>query len=127
MIDALGMTALFCGLAASGYMSWLPVAVFLIAYFVLCIEVYLATHTLGRFQLSFIGFGPTELRMVLAVGTVTLFFRPTVHVFGSEYLLFDVGGVVAALGITAVSAVATIQHARELAEQEQLPPMESAA
>jgi hypothetical protein len=36
--------------------------------FSVSIEIYLATFTLGAFQLSFWTFGPTELRILLIIG-----------------------------------------------------------
>ena len=86
--------------------------VFLLAYFLLCIEIYLATYTLGKFHLSFGGVGPTELRVILAVGNITAFFRPTVHVLGAEYKLFDVGGVVAAIGMFAITVYTSSDRMR---------------
>src|SRR4029077_19197407 len=62
VVDALGAAFLFGGLALSGYMSPGIAAALLIAYFLLCIEVFLATHTLGTFTMSFFKVGPTELR-----------------------------------------------------------------
>jgi hypothetical protein len=112
------MAAVFLGLAASGYMSWLITLLFLFSYFLLCIEIYLATYTLGKFHLSFGGLGPTELRLTLAIGNLTAFFRPNVHVFGSDYKLFDVGGVVAAIGIFAITVYSAITHARTLYREE---------
>ncbi|MCU1286687.1 MAG: hypothetical protein JWO13_3037 [Acidobacteriales bacterium] len=122
VIDAYGMTILFCGIAASGYMSWPVAAAFLIIYFMLCIEIYLATYTIGTFHLSFIGFGPTELRIVLAIGNIYAFFRPISHIRGQAYLLFDVGGVVATIGVALVLLFATIKHARMLYIAERLAP-----
>jgi phosphatidylglycerophosphate synthase len=121
ILDAFGMAILFFGLAASGYMSWRATLLFLVAYFLLCIEIYLATHTLGTFQLSFAGIGPTELRLILSLGNVVAFFRPMSHIFGAEYRLFDVGGIVAAVGMTAIAIHAAVRHARELYLQEPLP------
>jgi phosphatidylglycerophosphate synthase len=120
ILDAFGTTALFLGVAASEYMSWTVMLAFLLAYFILCIEIYLATYTLGKFHLSFGGMGPTELRVVLAAGNVAAFFRPTVHVAGGEYKLFDVGGVVAAIGISIIAIYSAIGHTRELYRQEPL-------
>jgi archaetidylinositol phosphate synthase len=120
ILDAFGMAALFVGLAASGYMSWIVMLFFLLAYFILCIEIYLATYTLEKFHLSFGAMGPTELRIILAVGNVTAFFRPMVHLVGREYKLFDVGGVVAAVGIVAITIYSAIRHTRELFRQESL-------
>jgi hypothetical protein len=64
--------------------------------------------------MSFWGAGPTELRILLAIGTLTLLVKPIVTMFGAQFPLFDVGGVVAAivLGLTAV--VATAQNVRAL-------------
>jgi archaetidylinositol phosphate synthase len=126
VIDAFGMTILFCGIAASGYMSWIVAMAFLIVYFMLCIEIYLATYTIGVFHLSFIGFGPTELRILLAIGNIALVFRPIVHIRGSEYLLFDVGAVVATIGIAIVLLVATFKHTRMLYMAERLAPAANA-
>src|SRR5207248_5984840 len=103
ILDAFGIAALFFGMAASGYISWIVALLFLFSYFLLCIEIYLATYTLGTFHLSFGGMGPTELRIILAIGNVAAFFRPNVHLFGSDYKLFDVGGVVAAIGIFVIA------------------------
>lgn len=126
ILDAFGMAALFLGLAASGYMSWIVTLAFLLAYFILCIEIYLATYTLGKFHLSFGGMGPTELRIVLAVGNITAFFRPMVRILGGEYKLFDVGGVVAAIGIFAIAIYSAIRHTRTLYRLEPLPARETA-
>src|SRR3954468_14133014 len=103
ILDAFGMTALFFGLAASGYMNWTIALLFLSSYFLLCIEIYLATYTLGKFHLSFGGLGPTELRVILAIGNIAAFYRPNVHILGSAYRLFDFGGVVASIGLVAIT------------------------
>jgi phosphatidylglycerophosphate synthase len=122
VIDAFSMTILFCGIAASGYMSRPVVAAFLVVYFMLCIEIYLATYTIGVFHLSFIGFGPTELRILLAIGNIKAFFHPIAHIKGTSYLLFDIGGVVATIGVAVVLLASTIKHTRMLYLAEQLAP-----
>jgi hypothetical protein len=76
-------------------MSPIVAAAFLIAYYILSIEIYLATYCVGRFQMSFWGLGPTELRIVLAIGALMLFVKPVVTVFGVQMALFDAGGIVA--------------------------------
>jgi phosphatidylglycerophosphate synthase len=123
IIDAFGMAFLFAGIAASGYMSWPVAMVFLIIYFMLCIEIYLATYTVGKFHLSFAGFGPTELRILLATGNITLLYRPIVHLWGNQYLLFDVGGTIAAIGIAVVLLISTIKNTRTLYLEERLDPI----
>lgn len=109
-VDAFATLFLLGGLALSGYMSERVALGLLIAYFMLCIEVYLATYTLGTFRLSIAKFSPTELRLLLAVGNIALFFRPIVHLRGEPYRLFDVGGVVALAGISVLLVVSVIQN-----------------
>src|ERR1700722_8783969 len=97
MVDTFGALALMGGLAVSGYMHpWIAIGL-LVAFLMLSIQTYLATHALGEFRLSFWRFGPTELRILLAVGNLALLWRPRIHLFGGEYRLFDVGG---AIGLT---------------------------
>ena len=92
-----------------------------VAYFLISIEVYLATYTLRRFQITFAGFGPTELRIVLAIGTLALWNRPLVHIGDGSYQLFDVGGAVAIVGMMVVVMVSAIKNTRTLYLQEKLP------
>src|SRR5437762_14242771 len=53
IVDALGILFLMGGLGLSGYMSPVIAMVLLIAYYLLSIEIYLATYTIGVFKLSF--------------------------------------------------------------------------
>src|SRR3990170_4383203 len=99
ILDTFGALFVIGGLAISGSMTPMVAAAFLIAYYVLSIEVYLATYCAGRFQMSFWGWGPTELRILLAIGALALFVKPVVTIFGMEMLLFDVGGIVATVGL----------------------------
>src|SRR5215470_17198986 len=78
MVDACGSVFLFAGLALSGYMSERIAVGLLVTYFLLSIEVYLATYTVGKFHLSFAAFGPTELRLLLIAGNVALLNNPFV-------------------------------------------------
>src|SRR5690349_14180771 len=56
--DTFGALALMAGLASSGYVHWPVAAGMLLGYYVLSIESYLATYTIGRFHLSHGWFGP---------------------------------------------------------------------
>ncbi len=121
MIDTFGAASLMAGLAISGYLHWQVALGMLFAFLVLSIEVYLATYTLGNFQLSYWKFGPTEIRILLAIGNLVLFVRPTVHVLGSPYRLFDVGGVIATLGMLAIMLISAVRHTVALYRLERLP------
>jgi hypothetical protein len=74
----------------------------------LSIAVYLATYTIGTFKLSFYKLGPTELRILLAVGNIKALVRPTVYVLGERYLFFDAAAVVAIALIGAVVIVSVV-------------------
>ncbi|HTC62457.1 MAG TPA: CDP-alcohol phosphatidyltransferase family protein, partial [Candidatus Saccharimonadales bacterium] len=66
MIDTFGGLFLMGGLALSGFIDWRIALGMLIAFLMLSVQVYLATYTVGTFQLSFAKFGPTEIRLLLA-------------------------------------------------------------
>ena len=118
MVDSFGALALMGGLALSGYMHPYIAIGLLIGFLLLSIQTYLATHALGEFRLSFWHFGPTELRILLAIGNIALFFRPTVHVLGGVYRLFDVGGAIGLAGMTAMLLVWTAQNTARLYREE---------
>jgi len=121
--DTFGALFLLGGLALSGYMSVLVAAGLLIAYYILSIEVYLATYTIGTFHMSFGGFGPSELRILLSIGNLALYFHPgvpQVHVLGADYLLFDAGGGIAMAGMLLMAVAATARHTAQLYRAEPL-------
>lgn len=121
MVDSFGALVLMGGLALSGYMHpWIAIGL-LIAFLMLSIQSYLATHTLGEFRLSFWRFGPTELRLLLAVGNLALFWKPRVHLFGRVYPLFDVGGVVGLVGMSVMVLFFTVQNTIRLYREERIP------
>jgi phosphatidylglycerophosphate synthase len=114
VLDALGILFLIAGLVLGGYMSVVVGGGFLVAYYLLTIEIALATHALGTFRLSYWKMGPTELRIVLAIGTLMLLRSDSVVIAGRSFLLFDVGGVVAIAGLLATFASAAISNTRKL-------------
>ncbi len=121
VVDIVGAVALFGGLAFSGAMQPVIALVLLVAYVAAMAEVFLATHVTHVFRLASFGFGPTELRIVLAVGAVVLVGRPLVAVPGIGLVpLFDVGGVVATLGIAMAFVASAVRTGWHLAREERL-------
>ncbi|MGB9362471.1 MAG: CDP-alcohol phosphatidyltransferase family protein, partial [Candidatus Sulfotelmatobacter sp.] len=120
MVDTFGAVALMGGLAFSGYMHpWIAMGL-LVAFLTLSIQSYLATHALGEFRLSFWRFGPTELRILLAVGNVALLWKPRVHFLGSQFRLFDVGGVIGLAGMALMLISFTLQNTLRLYREEKV-------
>jgi archaetidylinositol phosphate synthase len=119
--DAIGTFFLMGGLAVSTYMNPFVGLGLLIAYFLLSIEVYLTTYTIGAFHLSFWSFGPTELRLLLCIGNIVVYLRgPIVKLAGSEYRLFDIGGTVGIAGMGLMLIWASVRHTRQLYDAERL-------
>jgi phosphatidylglycerophosphate synthase len=108
VLDACGSVFVFGGLALSGYMSERIAVGLLVAYFLLSIEVYLATYTVGKFHLSVAMFSPTELRLLLIAGNIALLMHPYALIAGKQYRLFDVGGAIGmvAIGVALVWSIA---------------------
>ena len=121
VLDAVGILFLFAGLAAGGFMTPLVGAAFLIAYYLLNIEIALATHTVGTFRISYWKLGPTEMRILLAAGAMQLLRSSDVVLFGHRYLLFDVGGVVALAALAVTFIASAISNTRLLYRREPLP------
>jgi archaetidylinositol phosphate synthase len=120
MVDVLGAIALMCGLGCSGFAHW-PVAIaMLVGFLLLAAESYLATCTLDCFKMSQGWFGPTEIRILLIAGNFALLRSPYATVLGRRFLLFDLGGVIAATLMAIMVVVTAIRHTAELYRQEPL-------
>src|SRR5207253_9751562 len=118
MIDSFGALSLMGGLALSGYMHPYVAIGLLIAFLLLSIQAYLATYTLGEFHLSFWRLGPTELRILLAVGNVVVLFRPIA--LGGRYRLFDIGGTIGLLGMSLILMFFSARNAHRLYMEERI-------
>ncbi len=122
VVDAFGTLFLLGGLSLSGWISPMVALGLIVVYFMLSIEVYLATYTIGTFHLSFWKFSPTELRILLCIGNlVLLFVGPWGEVNGKRFLLFDIGGLVGIAGMAVMLLSAVYRHTRQLYEEERLP------
>jgi archaetidylinositol phosphate synthase len=122
VIDLAGSAALVAGMAASGLMTPTIALALVAAYFLVSAETFLATHSVGVFRLSFAGFGPTELRILLAIGAAFVARNPYATIAGRRALLLDVGGIVATGSLVAIFVISAIRNASALYLQEPLPP-----
>jgi phosphatidylglycerophosphate synthase len=123
VIDLAGTALLFAGLAASGYMSPLIATLVVAAFFLVSAETYLATHARGVFKMACLGVGPTELRILMAAGAIALITTPTVDVMGlGTVRLWDLGGVIASLGMAGTFLISSMRNIRALYIEETRPP-----
>ena len=118
--DLLGTLAMLAGLALSGFVHPGVAAAMLLGFYLLAAESFLATHTLGRFELSQGGFGPTELRLLLVAANIALLRSPYVHAFGRRVLLFDLGGGIGAACMFGLALVLMVRHGAQLFREEPL-------
>jgi phosphatidylglycerophosphate synthase len=121
VLDVVGILCLLAGFALGGIMTPLIAAGFLVAYYLLMVEIALATHAVGTFRISYWKFGPTELRILLAAGTLQLLRSPYVTLAGERFLLFDAGGVIAIAAILATFVASAVRNGRLLYRLEPLP------
>ncbi len=121
VVDIFGTVALMAGLGASGFVHWQTAIAMLVAFLLLSAESYLATYTLGCFELSQGFFGPTEIRILLIAGNLALLRSPYSTLLGHRFLLFDVGGAIAAASMFATAIIVSVRHTAELYRQEPLP------
>jgi phosphatidylglycerophosphate synthase len=125
LADAFGALFLLGGLALSGLMSPLVAAGLLAAYYLLAIESYLATYTIGQFRISWGPLGGTELRILLALANGLVLWRPRLAFGTAPWLAFDLVGAGSAAALAMLAVVAGVRGTRALARQEGWAPAES--
>ncbi|MGA8272553.1 MAG: CDP-alcohol phosphatidyltransferase family protein [Candidatus Sulfotelmatobacter sp.] len=118
--DTIAAFFLMAGLALSGYIHPAIAIGMLVAFLMLSIEAYLATYTLGQFQLSYWKFGPTEIRILLACGNVALLQHPTIKLFHHPVRIFDLGGMIAIAGMGLMLVVSALRHTIKLYNEERI-------
>ncbi len=121
IVDALSALFLLGGLALSGHMSPLIAIGLLVAYLLLSAEVYLATYTLGDFRISYFKMGPTELRILLSLGNLSLLWKSMVHLAARSYRLFDVAGTIGISGMLLVLFISIVRNTARLYRAEPVP------
>ena len=120
VLDAAGFAGLAAGFVLGGHMTpWIGF-VFLSAYFLVVIEVALATHARGTFRMSAWGVGPTEMRILLALGAIQVWRAEHVSIAGREVLLFDLGGLIGAAALLATFVVTAVRNGTALYAEERL-------
>jgi archaetidylinositol phosphate synthase len=118
ILDSIGSVALMGGLALSGYMSPVIAMGLLVLFLLLSIQSYLATHTLGEFRMSFWSFGPTELRLLLSFGNLSVLRWPLV--LHGRFRLLDIGGAAGLAGMAAMLLFFTARNTIRLYKAERI-------
>ncbi len=120
IVDVFGTFFLIGGLGLSSFMSLPIAAALMVVYLMVASEIYLAAYAVGTFRIHFMKLGPTELRILFAVGTLCLLHNPSVTFMGTPYLLFDFGGVCAIFGLLVALLVTVARNTHTLYLREPL-------
>ena len=120
IVDVFGAFFLIGGLGLSSFMSRPIAAALMVVYLMVASEIYLAAYAVGTFRIHFMKLGPTELRILFAIGTLYLLHNPYVTVMGTPYLLFDFGGVCAIAGLLVALLVTVARNTHTLYLREPL-------
>ena len=121
VVDVIAISVLMGGMTLGGQIRPGIAAIFLVSYLLLSSEVFLATHALNTFKISYFKFGPTELRILLIIGNVFVYYmNPQIAWFGQKWQLFDVGFGIGAAGVLLVFAITAIRHTVQLYNEERL-------
>lgn len=96
-------TAIVCiGAGLSQIMNLGIAMTVLVLYLLLSISVYINAHLKGEFKLTFVGMGPTELRLIIIIAnTLFMYISPIrnfamhIYIFGKDITLgsFDLVGI----------------------------------
>lgn len=86
-VDVLNEALMFIGAGLSPYLDMRAAVAAYIIYLALTLNVYVNVHLRGEFNLSYMGIGPTEFRIVLVVlNTILFFIGPSI--VGSPVLIY---------------------------------------
>lgn len=73
-VDAVSVTVIMVGLGLTPYVSFNIACLALIAYLLLSVLVFLRTGVLGEFKISYSKLGPTEIRVLLILLNISMYF-----------------------------------------------------
>jgi len=94
LIDAFGIAALIFGVAYSGMVTQPYIWLFLCLFFIASINVYLATHTIEVFKISYLKVSTTEARVLLVIMNIFLVYAKTVQINGHQVLVLDIFAII---------------------------------
>ena len=117
-VDAITNFLIMTGLGFSPFVRMDASLFALIGYYLLSIYVFINNHVSGVFQLSFVGFGPTEIRIALIIINTWMFFagRVGLTLGGDFFSWYDIVLLLAGLAFTTLFLLRMQSGIRELRE-----------
>jgi phosphatidylglycerophosphate synthase len=122
--DAFSVTVIVLGLGLTPYVSFDIACLALIAYLLLCALVFVRTSAIGEFKISYSKLGPTEIRVLLVLLSVSMYFEgeriSSLHIEPFDPILFtpyDIIVAIVALLMLCFFVVTAVQDILQLARE----------
>lgn len=116
-VDSFNEALIFLGFGLSPYIRFEIASLLLIGYLLMSVLVYVRTCVTGEFVISYVGFGPTEMRVLGILANTALFFwgNPVIKLFGNTLAIFDLVFFLVAMALFLVFIYSSFIQARQLA------------
>lgn len=121
-LDALSNTLLILGMGLSPYLRMDTALIGLAGYLLLSIHTFISAKIFGVMNLTYLGGGPTEVRLMLIALTICMYFigpAATIHwpIAGQLFSPFDVFAAIMGVLLTTVFVVHTFRAGADLYRQ----------
>ncbi|MAT41551.1 MAG: CDP-alcohol phosphatidyltransferase [Anaerolineaceae bacterium] len=119
-MDGLGEVIVMIGIGLSPYVDFRVALIALVGYMLMANLVYITTYVSGEFRISYLGLGPTEVRVILILTNILVFFigNPIIQTKFGIYSVYDVVISLIAILLFGIYIVITFINARRLAKIE---------
>ena len=117
-MDCFSEVLVVMGLGLSPYVTFSVACLALIGYLLMSVLVYIRTYVYGVFQISYGKFGPTEVRVILILLNVAMYFlgTPEVELPLGLGTVYDIPIVLVAVILVMLFTAGSIRDAVELAK-----------
>ena len=120
--DVFGINFYMLGMTFSGLISMELGIGLLLIFLTLSANTYLQTQVTGVFKLSFGWFGTSELRILLAIANLAVWFSPYIVLFGMEVKMMDTFGLPIAVILSAILLYSIYKTTSFLYNEERIEP-----
>lgn len=119
-VDAIGQVFIILGLGMSPYITFNVALLALVAYLLLSLHVYIRTYVMGVFRISYYKMGPTEVRVILILFNILMFFlgTPKVELLARFFTLYDLLTIITAGIMYALFLMYSLKGALEVLKSE---------
>ncbi len=119
-MDGLGEVIVMVGIGLSPYVDFRVALIALVGYMLMANLVYILTYVSGEFRISYLGLGPTEVRVILILTNIVVFFvgNPIIQTKFGVYSVYDVIISLLAVLLFGIYIVITYVNARRLSKIE---------